>query len=397
MPAIGGRHQFAHFLPVAFELQRRGTFDVTIFVPDADEVADIENMATALGYPLPTIVTMDLPTPLGRRAPRKLDKLARLLVWARRIRAGNAILCAERTSTLLKRLPGRCPKIVHIPHGAGDRAVGFEKRFRYFDYVVVAGQKDRQRLLAEGLVNEDRCAASGPVKISASLRRHAQAPRLFDNDRPVILYNPHFSEKLSSADSFTCRLIEAVAGDDRYNLVVAPHVRLAQNWDDARRKTLEAMAVTGRVIIDLGSCRSIDMTYTLGADLYVGDVSSQVYEFLVQPRPCLFVNSHDAKWNGNADYAMWQFGDVIQPDCDVLDAIGQAFQHHPRFKGAQMARAQAALDGLDWNEDGEAQFSAADPIARAAVLIEKSMKVDHAMPASGRAAIPLQSGDLSFR
>lgn len=29
------------------------------------------------------------------------------------------------------------------------------------------------------------------------------------------------------------------------------------------------------------------MTYTPAADIYLGDVSSQSYEFLLDPRPCL--------------------------------------------------------------------------------------------------------------
>ncbi|WP_395333091.1 glycosyl transferase [Novosphingobium sp. BL-8H] len=395
--AIGGRHQFAHFLPVAFELQRRGSFDVEIFVPHADDICEVEAIAYGLGYPVPKIATMNMPAQLERRMPQKLNKLARLLFWAGRIRAGDAVLCAERTSTILKRLPGRSLKLIHIPHGAGDRAVGFEKRFRYFDYVVVAGQKDRDRLLAEGLVSEDGCAAAGPVKVAASLRMQAQRSRLFDDDRPIILYNPHFNGKLSSAGDFTHRLVEAILKDDRYNLVVAPHVRLAEHLDDARRKALEALALPGRVIVDLGSRRSIDMTYTLGADLYIGDVSSQVYEFLIQPRPCLFVNAHHAQWDGNPDYAMWQFGDVISPDCDILGGIERAFLHHARYRPAQIARAKAALDGLDWDDSGVVDFSAADPIARAAVLIEQSMKADHGKRAGHAAAFRLPRRDLSFR
>src|SRR3546814_2965461 len=43
--------------------------------------------------------------------------------------------------------------------------------------------------------------------------------------------------------------------------------------------------------IDLGSERSIDMSYTGSADLYLGDVSSQVAEYLYRPRPCVFLNA----------------------------------------------------------------------------------------------------------
>ena len=397
VPAIGGRHQFAHFLPVAFELQRRGTFEVSVFVPQADEADEIEHLASSLGFPPPRIVSMDLPAPFGWRVPKSMDKITRLLIWANRIRAGDAILCAERTSTLLKRLPGRCPSIIHIPHGAGDRAVGFEKRFRYFDRVLVAGEKDRERLLAEGLVRPDNCDAVGPIKVSASLQMQARRSRLFHDDRPVVLYNPHFNTRLSSAGDFVHRLVEAILRDDRYNLVVAPHVRLAAHWDETRRKHWEALAEPGRVIVDLGSRQSIDMTYTLGADLSLGDVSSQVYEFLVQPRPCLFVNAHDVAWQDSADYAMWQFGEVVAPECDIPGAIARAFRDHARFKAAQMKRAQATLEGLAWDERGRPSLSSVDPIVRAADIIEQSVQSDRAPRAADGAAIQLQNGDLSFR
>ena len=59
-----------------------------------------------------------------------------------------------------------------------------------------------------------------------------------------------------------------------------------------------ARAVAGRVIVDLDSHRLNDMTYTNAADIYLGDVSSQVYEFSTQPRPCVFINAHGVAWQG---------------------------------------------------------------------------------------------------
>lgn len=371
--AIGGAHQFAHFLPVACEIARRGRCRVRIFVSHAGEAAPIAQLARGLGLPVPEIVAMDLPAPLAGCVPRKLDKLARLLVWAGRLRACDAILCAERTSTLLRRLPGRCPPLIHIPHGAGDRRVGFETRFSLFDEVLVAGTKDRDRLIAEGVVAPERCVVTGPVKVSAMLRIAAQRPPLFASDRPVLLYNPHFDARLGSAAAFTRRLVDAVAADDRYDLVIAPHVRMARDWDEARRREWQAMAVPGRIVVDLGSERSIDMTYTLAANLYIGDVSSQVYEFLVRPRPCLFVNAHAADWQGNEDYAMWRFGEVVGPDCDVAAAIARAFRDHPAYRAAQIERTRAAFDAIGWTDAGAPVFAGDDPIVRAADVVESAM------------------------
>lgn len=63
--------------------------------------------------------------------------------------------------------------------------------------------------------------------------------------------------------------------------------------------------------IDLGSTASTDMAYTLGADIYLGDESSQVYEFLIEPRSCIFLNAHHVQWKNNPYYYHWNLGQVV--------------------------------------------------------------------------------------
>lgn len=50
------------------------------------------------------------------------------------------------------------------------------------------------------------------------------------------------------------------------------------------------------MIVDLDSPRLVEMTYTLTADIYLGDLSSQLYEFLIRPRPVAFINAHRVDW-----------------------------------------------------------------------------------------------------
>lgn len=369
MIAIGGAHQFGHFLPVAFELQRRQSGKVRLFVCTAQEAAAAAAMAEEAGVsPLETSV-MHLPAGLAM-LPRAAHKGARLMAWAHRLRNADVLLCAERTSTILKRLPGACPPVLHIPHGAGDRAVGFEKRFRLFDHVMAAGQKDRDRLVESGFVRPEDCTVTGAVKI-ATVIAGPRRPALFDNGRSTILYNPHFSAGYSSMAAFGRRLIDAVVADGRYNLVVAPHVRLPQRWSAAQKRAWQDLAVLGRVVIDLGSERCMDMTYTLGANLYVGDCSSQVYEFLVYPRPCVFIDAHAAAWQDNQDYAMWRLGDVTPPDVDPIAAIDTAFAGHPDYVAHQRERMAYAIGGLSWQEDGSPIFAGRHPAAEAADVVER--------------------------
>lgn len=373
--AIGGLHQFLHFLPVAFELEQSGQCKVRIFAPTDSDATSIAALADRLGMTLPEIAIMDLPPMLESILPPAAHKFARLLLAANRIRDCDAVLCAERTSTILKRLPGgRCPPLFHIPHGAGDRAVGFENRFRHFDKVFVAGAKDRERLIAEGCCTAETCVVGGPVKLAATMRAGVKRQPLFPDDRPVILYNPHFHRRMGSGFIMAQRLAHAVCASDRYNLVIAPHIRMARHWDDARRAQWQALAVAGRVLVDLGSERSVDMTYTMGADLYVGDVSSQIYEYLARPRPCLFFNGHDAAWRDNPDYAMWSFGPVVEPDDDLDAAICHAFDSWPDYRAVQEECTRAAFDGIVRNDAGGTGFAGADPCVRIARLIVNDLR-----------------------
>lgn len=114
VPAIGGQHQFAHFLPVAFELAESHGCRVLVFTPSHGDAHKIAELAESLGRPVPDMVIMKLPRRTNAMVPDAARKLAMLLTYASRIRDCDAILCAERTSTILKRLPGRCPPLFHL-------------------------------------------------------------------------------------------------------------------------------------------------------------------------------------------------------------------------------------------------------------------------------------------
>jgi CDP-glycerol glycerophosphotransferase (TagB/SpsB family) len=70
------------------------------------------------------------------------------------------------------------------------------------------------------------------------------------------------------------------------------------------------------------------MTYTNAADIYLGDVSSQIYEFLKTPRPCIFLNTHHVDHRGDPNYAHWQAGQVIDSIDDLGAALNQAQTDH---------------------------------------------------------------------
>jgi hypothetical protein len=348
---MGGAHQVLHTAPAAAELSCDKRFYVVCVGADADARATVEQVIAA--WPEARAKVEMLPAPAwGKwaarlRLARKTMKRPRLLHHRRKLAQYDAIVTAERTSTILKswNLSPAC--LIHIPHGAGDRAKGFEPRIRLFDYVIVSGQKDADRMIAEGLVRSDNCAVSGSVKLGAVERLSCNRPRFFNNDRPVVLYNPHFSEELSSWSRWGREIIAAFAAQDEYNLIVAPHVRLFEGASEAEKAAIEALSIPDRILIDTGSPRSCNMSYTLAADIYVGDVSSQVYEFLSRPRPCVFLNSTGVAWENDPNYAFWQLGDVVGQASDLLLAVQCAETRHQTYLPLQQQATARAL-GTGW-------------------------------------------------
>jgi len=351
---IGGEHQMLHIAPVAAALAdaTNGRCAPRLFVGPAGDKRVLANLLGSLGMKA-DIERLRLPVPIERLAAagnfNSSLKLPRLVWNLRTLRRLDGLVVAERTSTFLKRVPGYCPPLVHIPHGAGDRAIGFEKRVKLFDYVIAAGPKDRERMIEDSLVSAACCFVSGYVKLGAirKLRAAENAPPLFGNGRPIVLYNPHFSKKLSSWWRFAPSVVRAVLEETDANLIVAPHVRMLETLRAENYAWLDGFNGEGRLLVDLGSPQSSDMTYTLAADIYVGDVSSQAYEFIHQPRPCVFLNATGRDQTNNRDFAHWRFGEVVSEPNKIGAAITRAASRHVEFAETQRTEALRALGGLE--------------------------------------------------
>ena len=287
------------------------------------------------------------------------SKLTFLLCNLRILNNLDAIICVERTSTILRYFSKNLPLMIHIPHGAGDRAQSYDTRIRHFDHVLVAGDKDKARMLDLGLVSEDSCKVTGYIKPYAVQKMDNPLPVLFDNKRPTVLYNPHFCKKLSSWTPFGRELLEAFSRTPDFNFIFAPHMRLFAKAGKMLREHIESYAEFENIHIDLGSHNSVDMTYTRMADIYLGDVSSQVYEFLGQSKPCVFINHRNIEWKNNSDYAHWHYGAVNSSVTDVMTALKRAHDAHHLYKEKQISGCLSAKGDPSW-----------DPIKRAAVMVQ---------------------------
>jgi hypothetical protein len=252
----------------------------------------------------------------------------------------DALVATERTCLWAKRkLGSRAPAFIYVPHGAGDREVTYHPELAQFDLLLVPGQKWVAAGLAAHLVHPGNAVEIiGYPKFDAV--GNAPRPRFFDNDKPIFVYNPHFDPWLSSWYDFGPQIIDWFAARPEFNLVVAPHVMLFRkrfHWSleyrtGRFRPDIPASAKAPNIMVDVDSPRLFDMSYMRGADVYIGDVSSQIYEFMSDPRPAFFIDRR------GVPVRHWQAGPVVRS----LDELTELL---PQYKavGKQFAGAQAML------------------------------------------------------
>ncbi|MEE4452741.1 glycosyl transferase [Novosphingobium resinovorum] len=348
-------HHVYHAMPLAVEMARDRRFAVDIVALTHEHLALARDIAARHGAMNMRFVLIEgkglsaLTRLVGGATP---PKLAGLLAARRQLSAYDAIVVPERTSLLLRHAGLRRTCFIHTCHGAGDRAVGYDRRIRHFDFVLLAGEKQRRRMLERALIREGHYAVVGYGKFDLTCDRPPLP--LFAQERPVVLYNPHFSRKLSSWGEMGLDVIRQFARDDRFNLIVAPHIRM---YDDRRRREraereLAEFAALPHIHVDLGSAASVDMSYTRMASLYLGDVSSQIYEFVVKPRPCLFLDAHGASWQDNPNYRHWQYGPVHDNCEGITDKVALAMETHAAYLGAQR---QGVADTFDCEARGSSE------------------------------------------
>ncbi len=271
----------------------------------------------------------------------------------------DVLVVPEKTSLLLRTHLGIDHlKFVYTSHGAGDREIGFDRQLAGFDLIFLSGKKIENRMRAAGLLETAESCIVGYPKFDAFHAFNKPAKKLFNNDRPTVLYNPHFSPALSSWFDMGEHILDYFYSNDSYNLIFAPHVMLFKRryhiapdgWHFRRTGILaRRYHDCGHMLLDTGSIACTDMTYTLSADIYLGDVSSQIWEFLVHQRPCLFANAHRAQWQDDPNYLHWQTGEVLD-DVDKLDnCLSRAVSTHASYLEKQKQLFASTFD-IDVNE-----------------------------------------------
>lgn len=337
-------HQVAHSAPIAFEISRH--------YPNTDIV-----LISASEVNLEWAETLSRRYP-GHRCRFELARLPSLLHAWQHIRgkayppkfavlAANrhlfkgldALVVPEVTSRWLRWLGHNELKLIHTGHGAGDRyQSGYAKYLRQYDFVLLPGQKGRDRRASDGALRHGNYAVVGYPKFEAVRPIIEQRPRPFANDHLTVVYNPHFSRDLSSWFKIGHEVLEFFYCHQEYNFIFAPHLLL---FEPAAYRMSRMTSIPSKyfeaenILIDKGSIASVNMSHLMAADIYLGDVSSQIYEFLVRIRPCIFLNTHHAAWRGDPHYRHWHCGPVVTSISELGPALRDAEKTHHQYHAIQ--------------------------------------------------------------
>ncbi|MCU6455177.1 hypothetical protein LPN01_13915 [Sphingomonas sp. A2-49] len=283
--------------------------------------------------------------------PAKLPLLARL---APRLATTRVVVSAEQTSLWIPTILPTRARFVNMLHGAGSMMNRDDRRRKAAALTIVAAERERRALAAHG-VDPARIAVVGYAK--AGFRQRTHAALGFAGARPGILYAPHWQRHRSSWWDWGEAAVRRILAADRYDLIFAPHQRLVEKAPEVRAFAT-TLADRPDVHVDLDSFAMVDGSYTAAADLYLGDTSSQVVEFLMRPRPCVFLDPRATAWQGNASYDMWQAGEVVTALDALLPALDRAAARHGGYLAAQRAFAAESLG----DTGGAAPGRAADAI-----------------------------------
>lgn len=371
-------HQVAHLAPIAGAMARLHPGVETVAAYSSDVIrAQVEKLvrpedAARIRWhelSLPRVIS-SVAAMLDSLAP--VTRLARLRMNELVFAQSDAVVSTERTCLRVKQRldPFTAPLFIRVPHGTGDRSVTFHPDHRRFDLSLVAGPKMKEQLAANG-VDAAKIAITGYSKFEGiDIRKQ---PDFFGNGRPTFVYNPHFDPHLSSWFDAGPELLRWFASDagQAYNLIFAPHVMLFRKTihispeykiSKVRPEIPKEALAAPNILIDVDGPRLFDMSYMLGADGYIGDASSQIYEFLVRPRPVLLLDPNNALGSqGEATLPFLRTGRRVESAAALVSALAEwrILGEHYRNEQEQLIAHSFALPDIPASE------RAADAIAAA--------------------------------
>ncbi|QAA80771.1 hypothetical protein EI546_03055 [Aequorivita sp. H23M31] len=343
-------HHIYHFITTAIELSK--TNEVHILTHTGDTRFLSEALAELNGD---KVIVEKLPTAPFRAFTDKLKgrKLPRKGFWIKKhqeyiLDNFDAILFTDYFHHyFLKARKHRPIKFIYVEHGTAGRAYSYQKDVLDFDLHLLSGESEYRSLKKMNLLNTN-FKITGYCKLDAV--RDLNTKAVFSNHKTTVLYNPHFSPPFSSWHFLGLEILEFFSNSEKYNLIFAPHINLFNKVGGDDISVIPKIYFKSpNIHIDLGSEKSVNMAYVKEADIYLGDVSSQVFEFITTPRPCVFLNTDNVEYKNDINYRFWKCGDVINTIGELDDALRTSSQ---KFQEKYKAIQEAITEENYYREEG---------------------------------------------
>ncbi len=204
-------HHIYHFISVAVELSKEN--DVHILTYPGNHKFLYETLQNLKGE---EVVVEELQTALFRAFTDKLKnrKLPRKGFWIKKhqnyiLENFDAVIFTDYFHHYLYKARGEreTPKFIKIPHGVAGRAYVYKKDLLDFDMHVIFGDYYYSQLKKRNLLSKHSVVVGYP-KLDAL--KHVRTKPIFSNERPTVLYNPHFSPPFSSWHFMGLEVLEFV-------------------------------------------------------------------------------------------------------------------------------------------------------------------------------------------
>ncbi len=317
-----------HVIPIAYELAREKNVNVDIFTDTTESMRIIEQIGKHYAS------RCDIVQLFPGRLHRLNNWIAGSPARAKHVLYNNrgtfkqydCIISPDLyTNTLFHEVDRKKTKFVFAFHGAGEGHYAYKKEITEYDLLLLSSTAQKQRFVEKFDLPSEKLAVCGYVKFD--LVPDSVSGKPFDNNKKTVLYTPHFRTGSTSWYDWGLDILGYFYRSEHFNLIFAPHILLGKK--KRVRKSIPATFFSSKnILIDFGSIKSIDMSHCLAADIYLGDISSQLYEFIYTPRPCVFLNNKQIAWKHHPDYRHWLAGDVLTCIDQLENTLIQAGKRH---------------------------------------------------------------------
>ena len=236
--------------------------------------------------------------------------------------------------------------VIFTRHGTGDGKFTFNKSLFEYDCVFIPSKKMydqfREMSILDNLKNYlqiDYC------KFDYLFYYPEKNLKIFNNNLPIILYNPHYNKKISSFYKDAENIVNAILESKKYNIILSPHP-LVNKWHFFDRIKLH-FPKSERLYKDWSSIHKVNFDYMKIADIYLGDVSSSIYEWLYFDKPMIFYNSHNIVWKNNPYYRFWNLGNIAANPEELLVYLDKSINISDSFAKIRKETKEYVFGDID--------------------------------------------------